>query len=521
MKTLQSYVCGRWHEADSGFATLTNPSTEEPIARASSAGVDFGAVLAYARDVGGPALRALTFSARADLLKGMSKVLREHRDELLEVSRLNMGTTPGDGSFDIDGASGTLAYYFSLGRPLGERPYLTSGDGIQLGKTEGFWGQHVLVPKAGVAVHINAFNFPAWGFAEKAACSLLAGIPVVTKPATATAWVAALAIERMVATGLLPEGSFQLICGGTGDLVDRLGAQDVFAFTGSADTALALRGGANLLTASTRINIEADSLNAAVLAPDAGAEGTVFDLFVKDVVREMTQKAGQKCTAVRRILVPRAALGVAREALAAKLGAVVVGNPADDAVTMGPLATARQLADAVAGVSKLRTQARLVVGSGERMNGVGSPEGKGYFFGPTLLEADDPKAADVIHQHEVFGPVATLLPYDGSAQEAAALVALGGGTLVTSVYGSDQLWLSQFLANAGATTGRLYIGSEGSASAVLGSGIALPQSLHGGPGRAGGGAELAGLAGLDPYLQKVALQGERGLVEGLAGTAAG
>ncbi len=517
MKTLKSYVCGRWHEATGGFATLIDPSTEEPIARASTDGVDFAAVLAHARDQGGPALRAMTIAARAEMLKAMSKLIREHRDELLDLSRANTGTTKPDGSFDIDGGSGTLAYYFSLGRPQGERTFFTAGDGVQLGRSEAFWGQHVLVPRTGVAVHVNAFNFPVWGLAEKAACALLAGMPIVTKPATGTAMVAARCAELFVEAGVVPEGAFQLVCGGTGNLLELLGAQDVFAFTGSADTALALRRGENLLAANTHLNLEADSLNAAVLAPDAGAAGPTFELFLKDVVREMTQKSGQKCTAVRRILVPAAAADAAQEALVARLGAVVTGNPADASVTMGPLATARQLADAEAGVAKLARAARLVHGTGRRADGPGSPEGKGYFFPPTLLRADDPWNAAVVHQHEVFGPVATLLPYDGSAADAAGLVALGGGTLVTSVYGDDPAWLAAFLAGAGATTGRLYVGSAGSAPEALGSGIALPQTLHGGPGRAGGGAELGGLAGLDLYLQKVALQGERTLVERLGG----
>ncbi len=516
MKTLKSYVCGRWHEASSGLATLIDPSTEEPLARAGSDGVDFDAVLAHAREQGGPALRAMSIAARADMLKGMSKLIREHRDELLDLSRQNTGTTKPDGSFDVDGASGTLAYYFSLGRPLSERTFFTTGDGVQLGRSEAFWGQHVLVPRTGVAVHINAFNFPAWGLAEKAACALLAGMPVVTKPATATALVAARIAEIFVAAGIVPEGAFQFVCGGTGNLLGLLGAQDVFAFTGSADTALALRRGENLLRASTHVNVEADSLNAAVLAPDAGPAGAAFDLFLKDVVREMTQKAGQKCTAVRRILVPAAVAGEVEEALVARLRQVVTGNPAEGSVTMGPLATARQLADAEAGVAKLARAARIVAGTGRRADGAGSPAGKGFFFPPTLLHADDPWHATEVHRHEVFGPVATLLPYDGSAADAAGLVALGGGTLVTSVYGDDPAWLAAFLAGTGPTTGRLYVGSEGSAPEALGSGIALPQSLHGGPGRAGGGAELGGLAGLDPYLQKVALQGERALVEKLS-----
>jgi 3,4-dehydroadipyl-CoA semialdehyde dehydrogenase len=518
METLKSYVGGRWHEADGGFVPLVDPSTEEPIARASSRGVDFAAALAWARDRGGPALRELSFAQRGELLKAMSKALREKRDELLELSAANNGATRPDGAFDVDGASGTLAYYAALARRLGDRPFLREGDGVQLSRTEAFWGRHLLVPRHGVAVAINAFNFPAWGFAEKAACALAAGMPVIVKPATATALVAARCVEIVLAAGVLPEGALQLVCGATGDLLDRLGPQDVLAFTGSAATARGLRARDNLLTAATRVNVEADSLNAAVLAP--GASDAARDLFLRDVVREMTQKSGQKCTAVRRVVVPAAVAGEIEEALAAALGGVVTGNPAAEGVTMGPLATAQQLDEALAGLAELESGARIVHGSGARADGVGSPPGKGYFLAPTLLAAADPRAAEAVHRREVFAPVATLLPYGGAASEAAELVALGGGTLVTSVYGDDAVWLGEFVAGAGSTTGRLYVGSAGAAPEAPGSGIALPQSLHGGPGRAGGGEELGGEVGIKLYMQRLALQGERALIDALAGAPA-
>ncbi len=515
MKTLRSYVGGSWHEAKSGFTTLVDPSTEEEIARASSEGIDFGAVLGHARERGGPALRAMTFAQRAQLLKEMSRVLREHRDELLDLSARNTGTTRPDGSFDVDGASGTLAYYASLGKGLGDRTFLTEGEGVQLAKTEGFYGRHILVPRPGVAVHINAFNFPAWGFAEKAACALLAGMPVITKPATATAMVTERCIEILVEAGVLPDGALQLIVGSTGDLLDRLGPQDVLAFTGSADTAHSLRSRGNLLAANTRVNVEADSLNAAVLGPDVQEGAATFGLFLKDVVREMTQKTGQKCTAVRRILIPTGRLDALQEALVAKLNEVVIGNPADPAVKMGPLATAQQLADTLRGIGELKEAARIVHGSGERTDGAGAPAGKGFFLQPTLLRTDDARNAGPVHQREVFAPVATLLPYDGSAGDAAEIVALGGGTLVTSAYTDDTAWAGEFVARGGGGTGRIYIGSESSAADAPGSGAALPQTLHGGPGRAGGGEELGGLVGVKLYLQRVAVQGSKTLVDAL------
>jgi oxepin-CoA hydrolase/3-oxo-5,6-dehydrosuberyl-CoA semialdehyde dehydrogenase len=289
MKTLASYVAGRWHEADRDFQTLLNPATEEPLARASSTGADFAGALTWARSTGGFALRGLSFGQRGEILKSVSKMLRDHRDELLALSRANNGSTESDGAFDVDGAGGTLAYYGGLGVGLGDRRLLADGDGVPLGKTDGFWTRHALVPRRGVAVHVNAFNFPAWGFAEKFACAFLAGVPVITKPATSTALTAHRMVEWILDSKLLPEGALQLVVGSTGDLLDRLGAQDVFAFTGSAATALSLRAKRNLLAASVRVNVEADSLNAAVLGPDVAPGSPLFDLFVKDVTREMTQ----------------------------------------------------------------------------------------------------------------------------------------------------------------------------------------------------------------------------------------
>ncbi len=517
MKTLKSYVCGRWHEATSGFSPLFDPATEQEIARASTAGVDFGAVLDHARGEGLPALQAMTFRERAELVKGLSKVIRDHRDELLDLSRQNTGTTIPDGAFDVDGASGTLAFYGALGKGLGDSPFVIDGESTQQSRSGELIGQHVFVPRRGVAVHVNAFNFPLWGFAEKAACSLLAGMPVITKPASATALVTERCIELIVEAGILPVGALQLLTGSTGDLLDRLGPFDVLAFTGSADTARGLKARGRILEACTRVNVEADSLNAAVLGPDAAAGSATFDLFVRDVVREMTQKTGQKCTAVRRILAPAAQLSAVREALAERLGQVVTGNAAEASVTMGPLATAAQLADSLAGLAELAAEARVVVGSTARTDGVGSPEGKGWFLAPVLLEAAEARSAPAVHRREVFAPVATLLPYDGSAAEAAAVVALAEGTLVTSVYTDDAGWLSPFAAVAGSATGRIYVGCEAVAAEAPGSGAAFPQNLHGGPGRAGGGEELGGLRGLSLYLQRVALQGGKGLISSVTG----
>ena len=510
MNTLRSHVGGTWHQASSQLLDLVDPSTEEVIGRAGSHGIDFRAVLDYARRMGGPALRALSFAERGQLLKGMSKVLREHRAELLDLSRINNGTTVSDGAFDVDGATGVLAYYAAISRDLGNH-FIAEDQVTQIGKGEGFCTRHILLPRAGVAVHINAFNFPAWGFAEKAACSLLAGMPVITKPATATAIVTARCIELIVESGILPDGALQFICGSTGDLLDLLGPQDVIAFTGSASTARALRTRPHLQSVNARFNVEADSLNAAVLAP--GADDDTFSLFIREVTREITQKAGQKCTAVRRIIVPADVQDRVQDALADRLGRIVTGNPADPEVRMGPLATRAQLDDALEGVAELRREATVVVGNGLRTDGQGSPDGLGYFLSPTLLRLSDARASAGVHRREVFGPVATLMPHDGSPAEAAAISGLGGGMLVTSVYTDDMDWLRTFVGAGGAHAGRVYIGSSASAPDAPGSGAAYPHSQHGGPGRAGDGAELGGRLGLGLYLQRVALQGARGMLE--------
>ncbi len=513
MKTLPCFLAGRWQTATSGLRTLLNPSTEEPLAQAASTGLDLIAGLDWARNVGGPNLRKLHFSERGTILKNLAKFLREHRSELLTLSAVNNGSTEADGAFDIDGAGGTLAFYGGLGANLGERRYLEDGEPFPLGKTDGFWAHHLWLPRNGVALHINAFNFPAWGWAEKFSCAFLAGVPVVVKPATATALVAHRMVELALESGLLPEGSLQLVLGNVDPILERLGPQDVLAFTGSAATAEGLRRLPNLLTASVHVNVEADSLNAAVLAPDVLPGSPTFERFVGEVVHEMTQKAGQKCTAVRRILVPENLLSELREALLSRLTAVTVGDPREAGITMGPLATREQLRDALDGVAELAASAHLVLGTGQRVDGKGVPPGKGYFMGPTLLQARAPGELTPLHWREVFGPVATLLPYGGRLEEAARIVSLAAGTLVTSVASDDLSWVRGFFGHVGAWTGRLYwISAE---SSGLGSGAVLPGCVHGGPGRAGGGEELGGFRGLGLYLQRLAVQGHRALLSEL------
>jgi oxepin-CoA hydrolase/3-oxo-5,6-dehydrosuberyl-CoA semialdehyde dehydrogenase len=518
METLESYVGGRWHRASSEFVPIHDPTTEEPIAQASSHGIDFAAALDYARSVGGASLRSMTFTERGELLMRMSKAIADAREELIALSLRNTGVTRKDAKFDLDGASGVLSYYGYLAKELGNRRFLIDGEGSQLGRSARFWGQHAWVPLHGVAVLINAFNFPTWGFAEKTACAFLAGMPVLVKPATSGALVSERCARILIDSGVIPEGAFSFVAGSLGDALDRLGPQDVLAFTGSAATGASLRRRERLLEKNTRVNIEADSLNAAVLAPDALEGSETWNLFLRDVAREITQKSGQKCTAVRRIFVTRERLALVRDELATRLADTVTGNPQNDSVTMGPLATAGQLEEFVAGVEKLvRSGAEIAYGTGQRVDGVGASPGRGYFAGPTLLVADDPDAATDVHRHEVFGPCATLMPYDGDPLRAAELVARGGGSLVCSVYSDEEPWLAEFIPHAGAWNGRLYLGSEKMAEQAMGSGLALPQSKHGGPGRAGCGEELGGLRGLSLYMQRVALQGSRAMIDRLIG----
>jgi len=518
MHQLRSFVGGQWHLADGGWATLTDPCSEEGIAQCSSQGISFESALKYAREVGRPALRAMTLGQRGEMLAKMSAALLEHRDELITLSLHNTGATRKDAKFDIDGGIYTLSHYAQMGEAMGERRFMNDGEGEALGRSARFWGQHVLLPREGVAVHINAFNFPVWGFAEKAACALLVGMPVISKPATSSAWVTERAVECLVDSGALPDGAFSLICGSTGNLLDLLGPTDVLAFTGSASTAQKLRSKENLLAASTRVNIEADSLNAAVLGPGVDDDGESWSVFLRDVVLEMTQKSGQKCTAVRRIFVPAERMDEVQAALSERLAEIAVGNPNAAGVRMGPLANAAQLDEAVSGVARLAEHCSIVHGSGARTDGVENPAGTGYFFSPTLLRATDARQAGCVHDHEVFGPVATLLPYSGGAAEAAELVALGKGSLVTSLYCNDRKFIEAFVLAGGSSCGRLYIASDKVAGQLPGSGVAMPQVLHGGPGRAGGGEELGGKRGMALYQQRVALTGDRALIERIAGS---
>jgi oxepin-CoA hydrolase/3-oxo-5,6-dehydrosuberyl-CoA semialdehyde dehydrogenase len=515
---LKSYVEDRWVMGRGTPSILYNPATEQELARASTSGIDMAAAAAYARDRGGPALREMTFAQRGEALRAWSKALHAHREELIGLAVENGGNTRSDAKFDIDGAIGTLAHYADLGATLGGLRTLRDGEAVQLGRTSRYAGVHLLVPREGVAVHINAFNFPAWGTAEKAATALLAGMPVLSKPATSTALVAFRLVELAVEARALPEGALAFLAGSTGDLLDGLGPQDVVAFTGSSRTAEKLRD--QLARRGARFNVEADSLNAAVLGPDVEPGSATWDLFVADVARDITQKAGQKCTAIRRIFVPGPLFARAQEALVERLTAIRVGDPARAEVTMGPLATQDQQRDVRAGIARLAREAVPVFGGDGSVQAL-APEGKGWFVGPVLLACADPIAAEALHRDEVFGPVATLAKLagegsKGAARAAAELVRRGGGSLVCSVFSDDRAFLAEAVLSFAPYHGRVYLGSEKIAGQTFGPGTVLPQLVHGGPGHAGGGEELGSLRGMALYSQRVALQGDRALLDAIA-----
>ena len=520
--TLKSYVQDRWIEGLGTPAVLYNPATEEALAQTSTSGIDMAAAASHARATGGPGLRELSFAQRGEALRAWQKTLSAHRDELIGLAIANGGNTRSDAKFDIDGAIATLAHYADLGAQLGSLLVLRDGEAVQLGRTSRYVGVHLLVPRDGVAVHINAFNFPAWGTAEKAATALLAGMPIISKPATSTALVAFRVFELAVLAQALPPGALSFLAGSSGDLLEKLGPHDVVAFTGSSQTAAMLRE--QLGRRAVKLNVEADSLNAAALGPDVQPGSSTWDLFVADVARDITQKAGQKCTAIRRIFVPGPLLTQAQEALIERLAAIRVGDPSRAEVTMGPVATSDQQRDVKAGIARLSQETKPLFG-GDGAVKAAAPEGKGYFVGPVLLHCQHPETAQAFHRDEVFGPVATTAAISGegakaAARSAAELVRRGGGSLVCSVYSDDRAFLTEAVLALAPYHGRIYLGSEKVAGQTFGPGTVLPQLVHGGPGHAGGGEELGSLRGLSLYSQRVAVQGDRAVLDAIAPSSA-
>ncbi len=516
MIQLQSYVSDSWQSGEGVPRDLVNPSTNETIAQTSTQGLDFKAAMTYARDVGGPALRALSYEERGSLLKQMSRAIYAERERLLIVSRDCNGATRGDSKFDVDGATGTLAWYASLGKRLGDKRVELDGLADKLAANARYVGQHVRLPRPGVAVHINAFNFPAWGAFEKIACAILAGMPVVSKPATSTCLLTYEMMKIVIDAGFMPKGTLSFVAGSAGDLLSHLGPQDVVAFTGSADTAATLRQTPAVLHQSTRFTAEADSLNAAVLGPDVMPGDDIWHSYIRNIVKDMTQKAGQKCTAIRRIIVPSERVDDVAESLIQELSRISIGYPLDKSIDMGPVASKAQYNDVQNGIEIFSKHAEVLHGGIERINGLNVDEGVGYFVAPTLFKARD-SHDELFHSKEIFGPCATILSYSGDASEAAALVAKGQGCLVSSVYSNDKDWLGVMLFEAAPWNGRLQMVSQKIADSALPPGMVLPNQIHGGPGRAGGGEELGGLRGIEHYSNRIAIQGDRGILSKLLG----
>ncbi|NVI92836.1 phenylacetic acid degradation bifunctional protein PaaZ [Actinomadura sp. BRA 177] len=512
---LRSYVSGSWRAPDGEGVPLHDAVTGKEVARISSAGVDMGAALEYGRAVGGPVLRELTFHQRAALLKALASHLREHREDLYALSA-RTGATLNDARFDVDGGIGVLSGYASKGkRELPNDRVLIEGDVEPLGRGGTFVGQHLCTPSRGVAVQINAFNFPVWGPLEKLAPAFLAGVPSLVKPASQTAYLTARLVELIVESGILPEGTVQMVCGDPRDLLDHLTEQDIVGFTGSASTARLLRTHPVIVGNAVRFNAEADSLNCSILGPDAAPGTKEFDLYVKQLVQEMTVKAGQKCTAIRRALVPAALIDDVTEAVRDRLSKITVGNPADPDVRMGALATLDQREEVRRSLKALMDAGRVVFGDPEHVDVVGADAERGAFISPVLLRADDTGRAEP-HEVEAFGPVSTLLPYEG-AEEAVELAARGRGSLAGSVVTGDPDFARDIVLGTAPWHGRLLVLNSEDAKESTGHGSPLPPLVHGGPGRAGGGEEMGGIRGVVHHMRRTAVQSGPAMLTSITG----
>ena len=503
MPVLRSYVSGRWTAPPDG-RPVRDAVTGEEITRISSDGIDLGAALDYGRRVGGPALRALTFHERAALAKAAGGMLRDHRDELYALSA-RTGATLGDSKFDVDGGIGVLLSYASKARrELPNDTVYAEGAVEPLGRGGQFAGQHILTPRRGVAVQVNAFNFPVWGPLEKMAPALIAGVPTLVKPASQTAYLTARLVELIVESGILPEGTLQLLCGSAGDLLDHLGEQDLLSFTGSASTAQQLRAHPNVVARAVRFNAEADSLNCSILGPDATPGTPEFDLYVRQLVSEMTVKAGQKCTAIRRAFVPAPLLDPVIEAAAARLEKIVIGNPADESVRMGALASLEQREEVRRSLKSLESAGQLVFGDPDHVQVTGADADHGAFISPLLVRCDDASRAEP-HEVEAFGPVSTIMGYTGT-DEVIELAARGRGSLAGSVVTGDAGFARSVVLGLAPWHGRVLVLDQDDAKESTGHGAPLPVLVHGGPGRAGGGEEMGGVRGVLHHMQRTAVQ---------------
>jgi len=513
---LHSYLGGRWQAGTGTPVLLRDATSGEVVASANADGLDARAMLAYARERGGAHLRRLTFHERAELLKSLAKHLSEHKEEFYQLSYAS-GATKADSWIDIDGGIATLFVYASKGRrELPNSHVYVDGALEALSKQGSFVGQHICVPLEGAAVHINAFNFPVWGMLEKLAPTLLAGVPAIVKPATQTCYLTERVFRCIVESAILPEGAVQLICGGVGELLEHLGCQDAVSFTGSASTARKLRQHAAIGDNAVRFTAETDSLNSAILGPDAAAGSPELDLFVREVVREMTVKAGQKCTAIRKAIVPAGCAADVIDALRAALGTVVVGDPRLEKVRMGPVASLGQRREVLSQLALLEREAEIVCGGSAKTEFLGADAERGAFLAPTLLYCRDAGRARAVHSVEAFGPVCTLLTYEG-LEEAIALARRGGGSLVGSIFSADDAVAARLVLGLAPFHGRIVVVNRHCAKESTGHGSPLPHLVHGGPGRAGGGEEMGGIRGVMHYMQRSAVQGTPDLITAVTG----
>ena len=514
MQQLQNFALGQWISGSGKGTELFDAVNGELVAVADSSGLDFGAMLNYGRETGGPALRKMTFQERGRMLKALALYLTERKAAYYAVS-VKTGATKIDSWIDIDGGIGNLFAYASLRKQFPDSSFYVDGELAKLSKEGTFIGHHIMVPKEGVALHINAFNFPVWGMLEKIAVNLLAGVPAVVKPATLTSYVTEVVVRDIHASGILPEGALQLICGSATGIFDHLEMQDVVTFTGSASTGKMLKSHPRLVDQAIPFTMEADSLNAAILGLDAAPGTEEFDLFVKEVRKEITVKCGQKCTAVRRILVPEKYLSDVQEALVKALGQTAIGDPRNEKVRMGSLAGKAQREDVLAALNELKKESDVVFGN-DAISLIEAEDSKGAFMSPTLLLNDKPFEKLSSHNVEAFGPISTLMPYS-TTEEAVAISKLGKGSLVCSITTNDTSIARDFVINAASHHGRILVLNRASAKESTGHGSPMPMLVHGGPGRAGGGEEMGGKRGVMHYLQRTAIQGSPTMLTAITG----
>ena len=514
MLKLGNFIQGKWVEGDGEGQLLYNALNGNPIAAATTKGIDFDSILKYARNVGNPLLRKMTFQERGRMLRALALYLLERKEKFYAISAQS-GATRIDSWIDIEGGIGNLFSNASLRRKLPDEPFVLDGDPIALSKQNTFMGHHILVPKEGVAVHINAYNFPVWGMLEKIAVNLLSGVPAIVKPATVTSYLTEAVVKEIIASGILPNGALQLICGSAGDILNYVSSQDVVTFTGSAETGLKLKSHANILKENVPFNMEADSLNCMVLGDDVNPGDAEWGIFIKEVKKEMIVKAGQKCTAVRRVFVPENKMEDIWKAIAAELDKTVIGNPSNEKVRMGSLAGNDQRDEVRNQVQKLLTGSELIYGSLDNVNVVDADANIGAFLSPILLLNKKPFEFEVSHNIEAFGPVSTIMPYKNT-EEAIELSKKGKGSLCSSIVTNNASIAREYVLGTASHHGRILVLNNECAKESTGHGSPLPLLVHGGPGRAGGGEEMGGLRGIKHYLQRTAIQGSPSMITAIS-----